>query len=84
MNGKRAEGGFRWLQRKSPWLKPCASMLCYMCFSEKQEGPRLPGTLTSRDLSRVSGPGLNREYKAGRALLAKGVGSGMGKGTKEE
>lgn len=77
-------GEFRWLQRKSSWLKlapPC----CITCVSfEKQEGPWLPGTLTSRDLSCVSEPGLNRECEAGRALLARGWGNSMGKGTKEE
>lgn len=72
----------------------CASTLYYMCFFEKQEGPWLPGTLTSRDLSCVSEPGLNWECKTGRALLAGGweMGRGeggelrysMGKGTKEE
>lgn len=54
----------------------CASMLYYMCFFEKQEGPWLPGTLTSRDLSCVSEPGLNWECKTGRALLAGGRGGG--------
>lgn len=79
MNGKRANGGQSLAAKEELLAEAWASMLYYMCFFEKQEGPWLPGTLTSRDLSCVSEPGLNWVCKAGRALLARGWGTAWAK-----